>query len=109
MRFKDLSSWDLDKATWGGLVEAIAIAGAQEGWVKGWVVWRESRVKARVDSSKDEQSLGEDASKQGREIHDIDADEDITLVNDQNDAKMFVVNDLHSEEVFVETEVDDKE
>nr|GEZ99371.1 zinc finger BED domain-containing protein RICESLEEPER 2-like [Tanacetum cinerariifolium] len=24
MRFEDLSSWDLDKATWGGRVEAIA-------------------------------------------------------------------------------------
>nr|GEZ74768.1 hypothetical protein [Tanacetum cinerariifolium] len=39
----------------------------------------------RVDSSKDDQSLSEDASKQGRKIHDIDADEDITLLNDQDD------------------------
>ncbi|GKE55811.1 hypothetical protein Tco_1494996, partial [Tanacetum coccineum] len=36
----------------------------------------------------------EDASKQGRRILDIDADEDITLVNVQNDADMFGVNDL---------------
>nr|GEX66391.1 hypothetical protein [Tanacetum cinerariifolium] len=50
-------------------------------------------LAARVDSSKDEQNLGEDASKQGR-IEAIDADEDITLVNDQDDAKMFDVNDL---------------
>nr|GEZ92135.1 hypothetical protein [Tanacetum cinerariifolium] len=64
---------------------------------------------ARVDSSKDEQSLGEDASKQGRKINDIDADEDITLVNDQDDAEMFNVNDLHGEEVFVEKEVANKE
>nr|GFB00737.1 hypothetical protein [Tanacetum cinerariifolium] len=66
-------------------------------------------LTSRVDSSKDEQSLGEDASKQGRKINDIDADEDITLVNDQNDAEMFNVNDLHGEEVFVEEEVFDKE
>nr|GEX64794.1 hypothetical protein [Tanacetum cinerariifolium] len=45
-----------------------------------------------VDSSKDKQSLGEDASKQERKIIDIDADEDITLVNDQDDAEMFDVS-----------------
>nr|GEV90997.1 putative ribonuclease H-like domain-containing protein [Tanacetum cinerariifolium] len=57
---------------------------------------------ARIDSSRDEQNLGEDASKKGRKIHDIDADEDITLVNYQDDVEMFDVNDLHGEEVFVE-------
>nr|GEU64356.1 hypothetical protein [Tanacetum cinerariifolium] len=67
------------------------------------------RDSAKVDSSKDEQSLGEDASKQRWKINDIDADEDITLVNDQDNAKMFDVNDLHGEEVFVEKEVADKE
>nr|GEY93560.1 hypothetical protein [Tanacetum cinerariifolium] len=36
-------------------------------------------------------------------------DEDITLFNDQDDAEMFDVNDLHGEEVFVEKEVADKE
>nr|GEV77098.1 putative ribonuclease H-like domain-containing protein [Tanacetum cinerariifolium] len=35
---------------------------------------------------------GKDASKQERKIHDIDADEDITLVNDQDDEQMFDVN-----------------
>nr|GEY31581.1 hypothetical protein [Tanacetum cinerariifolium] len=54
---------------------------------------------SRVDSSEDEQSLGEDASKQGRKINDIDADKGITLVdetienqgrfNDQDDTAMF--------------------
>ncbi|GKD70655.1 hypothetical protein Tco_1324745, partial [Tanacetum coccineum] len=40
----------------------------------------------RVESFRDEEDLGEeDASKQGRRIHDIDADEDITLVNDDNE------------------------
>ncbi|GJZ98703.1 hypothetical protein Tco_0671156 [Tanacetum coccineum] len=60
---------------------------------------------ARVVSS-DEASLGdqEDASKQGRKIHYIDADEDITLEN-VHDAKMFNVNGLHGDEVFVEKEV----
>nr|GEX32144.1 hypothetical protein [Tanacetum cinerariifolium] len=43
----------------------------------------------------------EDASKQERRIDDIDADEDITLVNDQVDAEIFDVSDLGGEEVFV--------
>nr|GEV27416.1 uncharacterized mitochondrial protein AtMg00810-like [Tanacetum cinerariifolium] len=53
------------------------------------------------ESSKDEESLGEDASKQGRWIDAIDQDEDITLVNVQDDAEIFDVNDLGGEEVFV--------
>ncbi|GKA75660.1 hypothetical protein Tco_0782038, partial [Tanacetum coccineum] len=63
---------------------------------------------ARVVSS-EEASLGdqEDASKQGRKIHDIDADEDITLEN-VHDAKMFDVNDLDGDEVVVESEVTNK-
>ncbi|GJU97150.1 hypothetical protein Tco_1326421, partial [Tanacetum coccineum] len=36
-------------------------------------------LTARVESSGDEEDLGEDASKQGRRINAIDADEDITL------------------------------
>ncbi|GKC04137.1 hypothetical protein Tco_0995747 [Tanacetum coccineum] len=59
----------------------------------------------RVESSGDEQSLGEDASKQGRRINDIDEDEDITLVNVQDDAEMFDVNTLTGDEVFAEQEV----
>ncbi|GKF69526.1 hypothetical protein Tco_0202583, partial [Tanacetum coccineum] len=55
---------------------------------------------ARVESSRDEENLGEDSSKQGR-INAIDADEDITLVNDQDDADMFDLNTLVGEEVFV--------
>ncbi|GJZ83716.1 putative ribonuclease H-like domain-containing protein [Tanacetum coccineum] len=55
-------------------------------------------LTARVESSRDEESLGEDASKQGRRINAIDADEDITLVNVQDDAdnEMFDVNVLVS-------------
>ncbi|GJZ07941.1 hypothetical protein Tco_0542224 [Tanacetum coccineum] len=60
-----------------------------------------------VEPSRDEDSLGEDASKQGRRINNIDADEDITLVNDQIDAnaEMFDVNALTGDEVFPEQEV----
>ncbi|GKC86873.1 hypothetical protein Tco_1147522 [Tanacetum coccineum] len=50
-------------------------------------------------SSGDEEDLGEDASKEERRIHDIDADEDITLVNDDNE--IFDVDALAGEEVFV--------
>ncbi|GJW30894.1 hypothetical protein Tco_0047769 [Tanacetum coccineum] len=57
----------------------------------------------RVESSGDEEDLGEDASKQGRKINAIDADEDITLVNvkDDDDNEMFDVNVLNDDEVFV--------
>nr|GEV94576.1 putative ribonuclease H-like domain-containing protein [Tanacetum cinerariifolium] len=56
-------------------------------------------LTARVESSDDKESLGEDASKQGR-IEAIGVDEDITLVNDQDDADkdMFDVNVLGGEE-----------
>ncbi|GJS03386.1 hypothetical protein Tco_0319894 [Tanacetum coccineum] len=46
---------------------------------------RKVGATARVESSGDE-DLGEDASKQGRRINAIDADEYITLVNVQDDA-----------------------
>ncbi|GJS49649.1 hypothetical protein Tco_0599770 [Tanacetum coccineum] len=60
-------------------------------------------IRARVESSRDEEDLGEDASKQGRRINAIDADEDITLVNVQDDAdnEMFDVNVLNGEKVFI--------
>ncbi|GKA76049.1 hypothetical protein Tco_0782427 [Tanacetum coccineum] len=61
-------------------------------------------LTARVESSEDEESLGADASKQER-INVIDADEDINLVNDQDDADMFNVNTLTGDEVLVEPEV----
>nr|GEU30135.1 hypothetical protein [Tanacetum cinerariifolium] len=50
-------------------------------------------LTARKESS-DEESLGEDKSKQWRRIDAIDQDEDITLVNVQDDAEMFDVDDL---------------
>ncbi|GJV46592.1 hypothetical protein Tco_1431128, partial [Tanacetum coccineum] len=58
-------------------------------------------LTARVESSDNEESLGEDASKQGR-IDAIDEDEEITLISVQNvDEDMFDVNVLDGEEVFV--------
>ncbi|GJV20408.1 putative reverse transcriptase domain-containing protein [Tanacetum coccineum] len=67
-------------------------------------------LTARVESSDNKESLGEDASKQGR-IDAIDADEEITLVSVQNvDEEIFDVNVLDGEEVFVaEQEVDANE
>ncbi|GKD81377.1 hypothetical protein Tco_1348216 [Tanacetum coccineum] len=59
---------------------------------------------ARVESSGDEERLGEDASKQGR-INAIDVDEDLTLVNDQDNADMFDVNTLTGDEVLAKPEV----
>nr|GEY59752.1 hypothetical protein [Tanacetum cinerariifolium] len=76
---------------------------------------------ARVESSVDEESLGgEDGSKQGR-ISDIDANQDIYLVNVHRDEDIFGVNDpddtsmfdankdLQGEEVVVEKEVTGKD
>ncbi|GJR62672.1 uncharacterized mitochondrial protein-like protein [Tanacetum coccineum] len=59
-------------------------------------------LSARVESFGNEESLGEDASKQGR-INAIDADEEITLVSVQDDAEkeMFDVDALNDEEVFI--------
>nr|GFA05121.1 hypothetical protein [Tanacetum cinerariifolium] len=48
---------------------------------------------------------GEDASKQGRRIDAINANKDITLVNDA-DNEMFNVDDLGGEEMFVERKND---
>nr|GFC26242.1 hypothetical protein [Tanacetum cinerariifolium] len=57
------------------------------------------RVKKLEKKQRDKQSLGEDASKQGRKINEIDAD---TLVSTHDDAEMFDADqDLHGEEVFV--------
>ncbi|GKC33475.1 hypothetical protein Tco_1040769, partial [Tanacetum coccineum] len=56
-------------------------------------------TQVRAESSRDEEDLGEDTSKQGRRIHNIDADEDITLVNYDNE--MFDMDALAGEELFV--------
>ncbi|GJZ31015.1 putative ribonuclease H-like domain-containing protein [Tanacetum coccineum] len=56
-------------------------------------------LSVRVVSSKDEGLGEEDASKQGKKIHDIDADEDITLEN-VHDEDMFDTSVFNDEEVF---------
>ncbi|GJY31121.1 retrovirus-related pol polyprotein from transposon TNT 1-94 [Tanacetum coccineum] len=66
---------------------------------------RKVGATARVESCGDEKDLGEDASKKGRRINDIDADEDITLVNDDADKKMFDADALNGEEVTAATTV----
>ncbi|GJS34149.1 hypothetical protein Tco_0532531 [Tanacetum coccineum] len=68
---------------------------------------------AQVVSFEDE-GLGdqEDASKQGRKIADIDADADVTLVDEtqgSNDEEMFDTGILNGEEVFAEQDVVEKE
>ncbi|GKD89166.1 hypothetical protein Tco_1364673, partial [Tanacetum coccineum] len=67
-----------------------------------------NEIATRVESFGDEESLGEDASKQGR-INAIDADEDINLVNDQDDADMFDVNTLTGDDVLAEPDVSVKD
>ncbi|GKC63891.1 hypothetical protein Tco_1096489 [Tanacetum coccineum] len=66
------------------------------------------RIQRRVESSEDQESLGapEDASKQGRSIADIDADNDVTLVDEtqerQDDDLMFDTGVLDDDEMPVE-------
>ncbi|GKE37959.1 hypothetical protein Tco_1461364, partial [Tanacetum coccineum] len=56
-----------------------------------------------LDISSKQTELKRSQHKQGRKIHDIDADKDITLEN-VHDADMFGMHDLDGDEVFVETE-----
>ncbi|GKE79154.1 hypothetical protein Tco_1545274 [Tanacetum coccineum] len=64
---------------------------------------RKVGATTRVESFDDEEDLGEDASKQGKRINAINADEDTSLVNVQDDAdkEMFDMDALNGEEVFV--------
>ncbi|GJX58494.1 hypothetical protein Tco_0289884, partial [Tanacetum coccineum] len=72
-------------------------------------------MSKRVESSEDQESLGdhEDASKQGRSIEDIDADAEVTLVNEtqerQDDDLMFDTGVLDGDEVFVDVTTVEKE
>ncbi|GKE85672.1 hypothetical protein Tco_1559414, partial [Tanacetum coccineum] len=72
-------------------------------------------MSRRVDSSKDQESLGvpEDSSKQGRSIADIDADIEVTLVDEtqvrQDDELMFDTGVLDTDEMHVEAKVDEKD
>ncbi|GKA79713.1 hypothetical protein Tco_0786309 [Tanacetum coccineum] len=72
-------------------------------------------MSRRVESSEDQESLGapEDASKQGRSIEDIDADVDVSLVDEtqerQNDDLMFDSGVLEDDVMHVEAKVDGKD
>ncbi|GKE20749.1 hypothetical protein Tco_1432261 [Tanacetum coccineum] len=63
----------------------------------------------RVKSSNDSLGAQEDASKQGRSIEDIDADAEVTLVNEhQNEDLMFYTRVLDDDEVFVDVASSEK-
>ncbi|GJT68114.1 hypothetical protein Tco_1019594 [Tanacetum coccineum] len=72
-------------------------------------------MSRRVESSKDQESLGgpEDASKQGRSIADINANVEVTLVDEtqerQNDELVFDTRVLDTNEMPVEEKVDKKD
>ncbi|GJU10838.1 hypothetical protein Tco_1133234 [Tanacetum coccineum] len=76
---------------------------------------RKVGMSRRVESSEDQESLGapEDASKQGRSIADIDADVEVTLVDEtqerQDDDLMFDSGVLDDVEMPVEAKVDGKD
>ncbi|GKB59722.1 hypothetical protein Tco_0915908 [Tanacetum coccineum] len=76
---------------------------------------RKVGMSRRVESSEDQESLGapEDASKQGRSIADIDADVEVTLVDEtqerQDDDLMFDTGVLEDDEMPVEAKVDEKD
>ncbi|GJU99020.1 hypothetical protein Tco_1328291 [Tanacetum coccineum] len=77
--------------------------------------FRKVGMSRRVESSKDQESLGdpEDASKQGRSIADLDKDDDATLVDEtqerQDDELMFDTGVLDADEMPVEAKVDEKD
>ncbi|GKD63855.1 hypothetical protein Tco_1305963, partial [Tanacetum coccineum] len=72
-------------------------------------------MSRRVESSKDQESLGdpEDASKQGRSIADLDKDDDVTLVDEtqerQDNDMIFVTGVLDADEIPMEAKVDEKD
>ncbi|GJX74583.1 hypothetical protein Tco_0313178 [Tanacetum coccineum] len=67
---------------------------------------RKVGMSRRVESSTDQESLGvpEDASKQGRSIEDIDADVDVSLVDEtqerQDDDLIFDTGVLDDVEIY---------
>ncbi|GJR44378.1 hypothetical protein Tco_1312481 [Tanacetum coccineum] len=67
----------------------------------------------RVKSSNASLGAQEDASKQGRSIEDIDADAEVTLVNEtqeqQNEDLMFDTGVLDDDEVFVDVTTSEKD
>ncbi|GJS28020.1 hypothetical protein Tco_0488640 [Tanacetum coccineum] len=86
-----------------------------EGVDSGLERLKKVSMSRRVESSEDQESLGdhEDASKHGRSIEDIDKDADVSLVDDtqrrSDDADMFDIDDLHGDEVNVDMPVGDNQ
>ncbi|GJV27814.1 hypothetical protein Tco_1384262 [Tanacetum coccineum] len=76
---------------------------------------RKVGMSRRVESFKDQESLvaPEDASKQRRSITDINADVEVTLVDEtqerQDDDLMFDTRVLEDDEMLVEAKVDEKD
>ncbi|GKA32023.1 hypothetical protein Tco_0718390 [Tanacetum coccineum] len=76
---------------------------------------RKVGMSRRVESSEDQERLGapEDASKLGRSIEDIDADVDVSLVDEthetQDDDLMFDTRVFEDDEMHVEANVDGKD
>ncbi|GJU22971.1 hypothetical protein Tco_1156313, partial [Tanacetum coccineum] len=72
-------------------------------------------MSSRIESSKDQESLGdpENASKKGRTIADIDDDVEVTLVDEtqerQDDELMFDTGVLEDDEMPLEAKVDEKD
>nr|GEU67499.1 hypothetical protein [Tanacetum cinerariifolium] len=81
---------------------------AEEKWNKPPTQAQQRKIMCTYLKNVEGKKL-KDLKNKNKKIDDIDQDEDITLVNDQDDAEMFDVNDLQGEEVFVEEEVADKE
>ncbi|GJW31848.1 hypothetical protein Tco_0051880 [Tanacetum coccineum] len=67
----------------------------------------------RIESSNDSLGAQEDASKQGRRIKDIDADAEVTLVNEtqerQDEDLMFDTGVLDGDEMFVDATTGEKD
>ncbi|GJV53690.1 hypothetical protein Tco_1449431 [Tanacetum coccineum] len=67
----------------------------------------------RIESSNDSLGAQENASKQGRRIKDIDADAEVTLVNEtqerQDEELMFDTGVLDGDEVFVDAIIGEKD
>nr|GEU74895.1 hypothetical protein [Tanacetum cinerariifolium] len=94
---KHVTNEAVHKELGDSLVKATTIASSLEAEQDSDNIAKTQSKATPIESKSldDEESLGEDASKQGR-IEAIDVDEAITLVNVQDDAEMFDVDYLDS-------------
>nr|GEY07864.1 putative ribonuclease H-like domain-containing protein [Tanacetum cinerariifolium] len=101
--YETLSTYLLDNGFHKGKIDKTLFIRRYKDDILLVQVYVDDIIFARVESSDDESLDEKDASKQERIMDDLDADEDITLVNDQ---EMFDIDkDLQGEEVVVEQEV----